>query len=111
MRIVLIIILLFLMSSASYAEKVEVEKSDYIKLIVSSYVNGFNEFNTSVTTLNSGVLVGIYYDISTQNVERANQLAKRFRTQLPFMFEKYEWAKNIRIVVDVYSHDWTGGGY
>jgi len=111
MRKVFSIILLFLMSSTSFAEKVEVEKSDYIKLIVSSYVNGFNEFDTSTTSFNDSVSVGIYYDISTQKEDRANQLAKRFRMQIPVMFKKYEWAKNIRIVVSVYSEDKTGRGY
>lgn len=111
MRKILSIVLFLLISSVSFAEKVEVDKSDYIKLIVSSYVNGFNEFDTSITSFNDSVSVGIYYDLSTQKKERAEQLAKRFRTQIPVMLNKYEWAKSIQVIVSVYSEDKTGRGY
>ena len=92
----LILVLLLLFSGFTFAEKVEIEKKDYIKFIVSSYVNGFNEFDTSVTTFNDSVSIGIYYDLSTQKGELAKQLAKRFRFQVPKMLSSYEWAVDFR---------------
>jgi len=92
------------------ATALEVSKADYIKLIVSSYVHGFKEFDTSVTTFNDGsVSVGIYYDVSTQSSSRAYQLQQRFEKQVPLLFGKYDWGKGIRLRVSVYGEDRSRG--
>ena len=93
------------------AEKIELEKKDYLILVVGNYVHGFKEFETSVTSFNDSLSIGIYYDESTQSEIRANQLAKRFRFQIPRKLSQYPWAKDIEIIVNVYSEDRTGRGY
>jgi hypothetical protein len=93
------------------AETIELEKKDYIALIVSSYVNGFNEFETSVTAFEDSVSVGIYYDQTTQDESRAEGLANRFRLQVPLRLSRYEWSEDVDVIVNVYSQDLTGRGY
>ncbi len=93
------------------AEEVTLTKEDYAAFVVGNYVHGFKEFETSVTTLESSVSVGIYFDKSTQSEARANQLADRFRKQIPLILKRYEWAKGFEVVVSVYSEDLTGRGY
>ena len=90
---------------------IELEKKDYLALIVSNYVYGFNEFDMSVVGYEEAVSVGIYYDVSTQKENRAVQLSERFRKNIPKILEKYSWAKNIEVLVNVYSEDRTGRGY
>ena len=108
----LIIGILFgLLSGPSFAEKIELEKKDYLTLVVSNYVHGFKEFETSITALSDSVSIGIYYDVSTQDKQRANQLAERFRSQVPPILNRYDWAKNVEVIVNVYSEDRTGRGY
>lgn len=92
-------------ASTSQAETILLEKKDYLNLIVSSYVNGFNEFDTTIVTFDDSVSVGIYYDSNEQDESRANQLAERFRKYLPAFFEKYDWADDISVLVSVYSED------
>jgi len=92
------------------ATALEVSKADYIKLIVSGYVHGFKEFDTSVVAFDDGsVSVGIYYDVSSQSPSRAEQLKQRFEKQVPLLFSKYDWGKNIRLRVSVYGEDQSRG--
>ena len=111
MNKLIISILTAFILSCSVATALEIEQKDYLSLIVGNYVHGFKEFETSVTTSTNSVSIGIYYDISTQNKERANQLAKRFRTHVPATLNSYKWAKNIKVVINVYSEDRSGRGY
>jgi hypothetical protein len=111
MNKIIIVFFVLIISSISYAEKVELEKTDYLTLIISNYVHGFKEFETSVTSFEDSVSVGIYYDVSTQSEIRANQLAKRFRTQIPPILNRYDWAKSVKIHVNVYSEDRANRGY
>ena len=83
--------------------RIYLEKKDYLRLIVSSYVNGFKEFDTTVATFDDSVKVSIYYDSAQQNRQRADQLAKRFREKIPPMLEAYRWAENITVSVSVYG--------
>ena len=93
------------------AETIELEKRDYLKLIVGNYVHGFKEFDTSVVAFDDSVSVGIYFDSDEQDKSRADQLAERFRKQLPLMLERYEWADEIAVVVSVYSESRAERGY
>jgi hypothetical protein len=104
-------ILILLSATLSYAENIVLAKKDYITLIVSSYVHGFKEFETSVVSFDDSVSIGIYYDASSQSEARANQLAKRFRVQVPSQLSTYEWAKDIKVVVNIYSEDRSGREY
>ena len=88
---------------------IQLEKKDYLKLIVSSYVNGFKEFDTTVVTFDDSVRVGIYYDTNRQDPQRAEQLAKKFRENILSMLEPYEWAKNITVSVSVHGQDRVQG--
>lgn len=104
----LFIILIF---STPIAHAIELEKKDYLSLVIGNYVHGFKEFETSVTSFEDSVSIGIYFDASTQEEHRANQLANRFRSQVPIMLKQYKWAKDVVVKVNVYSEDRTGRGY
>lgn len=109
MRKLLVMVALLLGSSVSIAEPIELEKSDYLKIIISNYVHGFKEFDTSVVTFDDSISVGIYYNSNKQNFSRAEQLAARFKEFLPLMLEEYDWASDISIVVNVYGEDRSRG--
>ena len=111
MKKIAIGILILFSATLTFAENIALAKKDYITLIVSNYVHGFKEFETSVTSFDDSVSIGIYYDTSTQSEVRANQLAKRFRVQVPSQLSTYNWAKGIKVVVNVYSEDRSGRGY
>lgn len=111
MRKILISFLIIFSTTLSFADDIVLDKKDYLTLIVSSYVHGFKEFDTSVNSFKDSVSIGIYYDESTQSDKRANQLAERFRFQIPKQLSLYEWAKNIKVVVTVYSENRLIKGY
>tara|TARA_B100000795_G_C22345229_1_gene266567 strand:- start:73 stop:453 length:381 start_codon:yes stop_codon:yes gene_type:complete len=104
----LIVSLILLTSSLSYA--IELTKADYMKFIVSNYVHGFKEFDTSVIAFDDGsVSVGIYYDITSGSVSRANQLSRRFEKQVPALLSRYDWGKDISLIVSVHGEDRSRG--
>jgi hypothetical protein len=98
-----ILILIGLIYSASIvADQVKIDTKDYLALIVGNYVNGFNEFDTTIVTLENSVSVSIYFDTHNQDRERAEQLADRFRKQIPHLINRYEWAKGTNLKVTLY---------
>ena len=111
MKSIVILSLVIFMYSSTVAKSIELEKKDYISLVVSNYVHGFKEFETSVTAFPDSVSIGVYYDSKTQSKKRANQLAERFRVQIPVKLKEYKWSKNVKVIVNVYSEDRTGRGY
>ena len=84
---------------------VTLDKRDYLKLIVGTYVNGFNEFDTTIWTSDELVKVGIYFDPDKQDEGRAGQLAEQFREQLPLILgeARYKWASDVEIEVGVHQ--------
>jgi hypothetical protein len=92
-------------ASLAQAETIPLEKRDYLNIIVSSYVNGFNEFDTTIVTFDDSISVGIYYDSNEQDESRAKKLADRFRHNLPSLLEKYDWADDISVLVSVYGEN------
>ena len=90
-------------AKAQTSSYVVLEKRDYLKLIVGNYVHGFNEFDTTIQTSNDEIGVGIYYRPGDQDKGRAEQLAERFRKELPFILGDpgYPWAKEVTIQVSV----------
>jgi hypothetical protein len=107
----IIVFLVCILPILGAAENVEFTKSDAIILTVSAYVHGFKEFDTSVIASDDSVSVGIYFDLTTQENHRAEMLAKRFRIHIPGVLSKYKWAKDVKVIVTVYSEDRTGRGY
>ena len=103
--IILLTVSILPFGTAAFADTIELEKKDYLTLIVGNYVHGFKEFDTSVTAFEDSVSIGIYYDDSKQGKERANQLANRFREQIPILIKRYLWAENVKIIINVYSED------
>ena len=96
--------------TSSFSNALEVTKGDYIKLVVSNYVHGFKEFDTSVIAFDDGsVSVGIYYDITSGSVSRANQLSRRFEKQVPALLSRYDWGKDISLIVSVHGEDRSRG--
>ena len=81
------------------------EKQDYLRLLVSSYVNGFKEFDTGVTTTDNSVSVSVYYDSNQQSQQKADQLAKRFREKIQQILGPYKWAENVSVIVTVTTED------
>ena len=108
---VLFITIIIFSASFSYAEDLMIPKKDYLAFIIGNYVHGFKKFETSVVGFEDSASIGIYYDVSTQSKDRADKLARRFRKQIPAMLQNYKWAKDIKIIVNVYSEDKTGRGY
>jgi hypothetical protein len=86
-------------------------RTEYLALLAGNYVHGFKEFDTTVKTDEESVSVGIYYDPNVQEKNRAEQLAERFRKDLPLMFEetRHEWAANVGVLVTVHSYDQSKG--
>ncbi len=111
MRKFALLLFIAIMSLAPTAHGIELEKKHYLILIIGNYVHGFKEFDTSVVGFDDSVSIGIYYDISTQKETRANQLASRFRANIPKLLQLYSWAKEVKVIVNVYSEDRTGRGY
>ena len=93
----------FFSDSDSRKQPIGLEQADYLKLIVGNYVHGFKEFDTSVKASDDSVRVGIYYGADAQGRERAEQLAGRFRQQLPSILDDYKWAKDVELIVYVYD--------
>jgi len=89
----------------SHADLIALDKRDYLKLIVGTYVHGFNEFDTSIWTSDELVKVGIYYNPNEQDERKAEQLAERFREQLPLILgePQYQWANDVGIEVSVHN--------
>lgn len=84
------------------SETVEFDKKFALKVLVASYVNGFKEFDTTVVGHDDRVSIGIYVDSEVQSRERASHLANRFREQVPKLLELNSWAKDIKVIVNVY---------
>ena len=91
------------LSLSLQADSIELEKRDYLKLVVGNFVYGFNEFDTSVTVGEKSVNIGIYYNAEIQDKSRAETLADRFRKQLPLLLANYKWASDVDFAVNVYS--------
>jgi hypothetical protein len=91
-----------LMSSDAFSETIEIEKTFALKMLVSSYVNGFKEFDTTVVGYDDIVSIGIYVEREGQTKERAEQLAKRFHEQIPKLLKRNSWAKDVIVVVNIY---------
>lgn len=91
-------------SSNNHGDLIALNKSDYLKLIVGTYVHGFNEFDTTIQTSDQLVEVGIYFDPENQDKGRAEQLAAQFRKQLPLILgePRYSWASDVEIEVSVH---------
>jgi hypothetical protein len=90
------------MSSDAFSETIEIEKTFALKMLVSSYVNGFKEFDTTVVGYDDIVSIGIYVEREGQTKERAEQLAKRFHEQVPKLLKLNSWAKDVSVVVNIY---------
>ena len=112
-----IAILLLMLSTLSfgtpaYADKIELEKKDYLTLIVGNYVHGFKDFDTSVTASDDLVSIIVYYDNkkevdagifsdTEQYAGRIEDLAKKFQQTIPELLKKYSWAKGVTVKVSI----------
>ena len=105
MKKILIVLILFFLPLLCHAEEIILSQKDYIAFIVGNYVNGFKEFDTSIVGFDDSVSIGIYCDNSSQSKEEANKLADRFRKQIPPILKQYKWAKDIKVVVNIYFED------
>ena len=110
-KYIILVLLAAVIPLASVVHGIELEKKHYLTLIIGNYVHGFKEFDTSVVSFDDSISIGIYYDISTQKETRADQLANRFRVNIPKILQKYSWANDVEVIVNVYSEDRTGRGY
>lgn len=81
--------------------KVILDQSDYILFLVSSYVNGFKEFDTTVVSFEESVLVGIYLSNKNQSEENALILKERFEAQVPLLIQR-KLKKEIDVIVRIH---------
>jgi len=87
------------------------QKGDLLKFVIASYIHGFNEFDTSINASENFVSISIYFAPSAQQKNRAEQLAKRFKVQIPLMLKQYSWGSDVEIAVQVYGEDRIKRGY
>lgn len=104
-------VIAFFASAMCFAENVSLEKKDYAVFLVSNYVHGFKEFDTSVAGYEDAISIGIYYDVDTQSKARADQLARRFEENIPNFLSGYDWAQDMAVKVNVYSENRSEQGY
>lgn len=97
-----IFLLSLFLTSAVFAETVEIDKRFALKMLVASYVNGFKEFDTTVVGYDNRVSIGIYVERDNQSRKKAEQLATRFKEQIPKLLDLNSWASGIKVVVTVY---------
>ncbi len=107
----LVVLFSNLLCAQSTGSLVSISQEDFLELKIGNYVHSFNEFDTSIVIRDKQISIGIYFDISTQDIQRAEQLKKRLETQIPHILEKYEWAKGFQLVVSVWSEDRKNRGY
>lgn len=84
------------------SKTIELDKRFALKVLVASYVNGFKEFDTTVVGHDDRVSIGIYIDRESKSRERASHLANRFKEHVPKLLKLSPWAKDIKVVVNVY---------
>ena len=87
---------------SSDAKGIELAKKDYLALIVSNYVYGFNDYETSVTATDKLVSIGIYYDSQLHSETEYYEIADYFRAKIPEILKQYSWAKEVAIEVNFY---------
>ena len=101
--------LLLLISTTTLADQslnskgIELAKKDYLAMIVCNFVYGFHKYEMSVTTTDNQVLVGIYYNSRFYVDSLPNDLAERFREEIPAILKEYEWANGVSVEVVVYG--------
>lgn len=106
-----IFILPNMLSGQVLERTVSISETDFLELKVCIYLHSFKEFDTSIIVLDKQISIGIYYDISTQDPERAKQLKQRLELQIPHRISKYEWAKAYTLLVTVWGEDTANRGY
>ena len=95
-------IIALLISPLALSETVEIEKRFAIKMLVSSYVNGFKKYDTTVVGFDDSVSIGIYIDRDNQTREGAEILEKRFLEQVPKLLKLNTWSKDTKVNVTIY---------
>ena len=98
-----LICIILLASSILTAETIEIDRRDYISLIVGNYVHGFNRFDTGIVSFNNSVSISIYYDENKQSRVMAERLAERFEAQIPLIFKHNGKLKDVKVIVNVYT--------
>ena len=87
----------------SNKKRIELSKKDYLAMIVCNYVYGFNYYDTSVTTTDNLVSIGIYYNSSFYAESLPYEIAEKFRSEVPKILKEHSWANDVVVVVKVYS--------
>lgn len=99
------IILTLAMSGVYASETIQINKGDYLMLVIGNYVHQFNTFDTSVHLFADTIKINIYYDRSTQTEEMAENFRNRVSLQVEHIFLKYDWANDFSYAIDINSED------
>ena len=87
-------------------EEVLITKRDLTLLHVSTYVNGFNELDTTINIIGKTIMIGIYYPSSNEKLQKlANKLKISFEKQIPHKIQKFTWAEELDLVSSVYKEN------
>jgi len=107
-QVVLLVILVLagtfaIAGEPSNKKRIELSKKDYLAMIVCNYVYGFNYYDTSVTTTDNLVSIGIHFNSSFYAESLPYEIAEKFRSEVPKILKEYSWANDVVVVVKVYS--------
>lgn len=97
-----IFVLFLALTSVAFAETVVIEKNLVIQMFVAGYVNGFKKYDTTVNGYDDSVSIGIYVPSESQSKEAAEELAKKFRNQVPKLLGRVPLGADIKVTVTVY---------
>jgi hypothetical protein len=81
-------------------------RRDYLELMVGNYIHGFKRFGTTAYILNDNgdkMFIEIYYNEKTQSKIEALLFKRRLEKEMPYILEKYDWAKGVPFEVNVFA--------
>ncbi|MDC0977646.1 hypothetical protein OAR19_00140 [bacterium] len=103
-KIIFIMVLFSIIIAGNLDNQYKITRAEWLKTDICNYVNGFNKFDTTVI-VGDIISIGIYYNKSSQNIKKANQLKNRFKTQVQHILNKHSWASNLKLIVTVYGEN------
>ena len=90
---------------AEETDTVEINKSDYLMLLIGNYVHQFNIFDMSVHVWGNQIRINIYYDVLKQDRKRAENFKERISGKIPSILSNFDWAKDYTFEILVNSED------
>ena len=84
-------------------ETTNINRRDFLELVVGNYVHGFKHFGTSIYFVENKLVIEVYYDAKTQDKVSALVFKRKIEKQIPFLLQRFEWANNLQYEVEVFA--------